>query len=122
MYMYFTTHLNPDQFQQIQHKPHAAECAHKYVTTLPPALVEYIKTKMTVKDIIHLHILTNAMYDEVKKKTKYFAAVKWATLHPEKNKENNKLQQQKSRTNKKLKQQQTISPHVPIQDNIEVRT
>lgn len=77
------------------------------MTTLSDELIQYIQTQMSPKDIIHLHILVNGIYDEIKENTKNFAAFKWATLHPQQNRDNNKVQQRKYRANKKLPENTT---------------
>lgn len=72
---------------------------HPTNTTLSDELVHYIQTR-SINDILQLHILVCSIYDKIKATTKNFAAQKWACLHPNQNRANNKIQQQKSRQRK----------------------
>ena len=83
--------------------------------TLPTELVEYIQNNMSTSDIIHLHILVNDIYDDIKTKTKNFPQVKWAALHPQQTKLNNKIQQQKFKTKAKAKLKQNTQQNTQEQ-------
>lgn len=70
-------------------------------TTISAKIIDYIQTGLTLNDILQLHCIVNSIYDDIKKETKHFAALKWACLHPEQNRQNNKVQQRKLRASQK---------------------